>query len=186
MMGCGKSSTGRLLAGTLDVPFIDLDQRLERVFGASVETLFAAGEADFREREAVALRTLALEPAFALRPCVVATGGGCVLRLANRDLMASLGEIVFLEVAPQELARRMTATQLRARPLLAQLGPDAVVGRLAQILAEREPCYRDRARVVHGGNSPPQTVQAILLALDAPVETGDSPVAHPDSTHRVS
>ena len=62
-MGCGKTTVGRVLAHAWDVPFVDLDERIERVYGATVPELLAArGEPGFRDAEARALASLLAEP----------------------------------------------------------------------------------------------------------------------------
>ncbi|WP_395673169.1 shikimate kinase, partial [Phenylobacterium sp.] len=52
LMGVGKSSVGRRLAATLDLPFRDADTEVETAAGRSVSDIFAEmGEAAFREGE---------------------------------------------------------------------------------------------------------------------------------------
>ncbi|HQB83502.1 MAG TPA: shikimate kinase, partial [Candidatus Rifleibacterium sp.] len=51
-MAAGKTTAGRTAADILGLPFIDLDQKIEEVAGASISSLFAAqGEACFRKLE---------------------------------------------------------------------------------------------------------------------------------------
>src|SRR5262252_3649008 len=53
MMGVGKSSVGRRLAGRLSIPFVDADAEIEKAAGMSIADIFARhGEADFRSGEA--------------------------------------------------------------------------------------------------------------------------------------
>ena len=79
MMGCGKSTVGRLLAERMRLPLIDLDEEIARAAGKTIPEIFAQeGEAGFRARE-----TAALERALAREDGVIATGGGIVTRAEN-------------------------------------------------------------------------------------------------------
>ena len=52
MMGCGKSTVGRILAERLGLELIDTDQYIEKRERRSIPDIFAAeGEVYFRERE---------------------------------------------------------------------------------------------------------------------------------------
>src|SRR5690242_10072805 len=83
LSGSGKSSAGRRLADRLGWPLLDTDALIALAAGRTVARIFAEeGEARFRDRE-----TSALEQALAGYPAVVATGGGIVLRDANRALL---------------------------------------------------------------------------------------------------
>ena len=53
MMGAGKSSVGRRLAGRLGLGFVDADSEIEAAAGMSIADIFSAhGEAYFRSGEA--------------------------------------------------------------------------------------------------------------------------------------
>lgn len=80
MMGAGKTTVGRMLAGALQYDFIDCDVELECRSGVRIATMFELeGEAGFRERE-----TQLLDELTAKAGIVLATGGGAVLRPENR------------------------------------------------------------------------------------------------------
>jgi shikimate kinase len=74
-MGSGKTTVGRLLSERLELPFIDLDQEIERRAGMTVKEIFQqGGEPLFRRLEHDALAaSVAVK-----REAVIATGGGIV------------------------------------------------------------------------------------------------------------
>ena len=112
--GAGKSAVARVLASRLGGAAADLDALVEARAEASVAELFSReGEAGFRRRESQALAD-AIESGAA----VVATGGGVVLDPANRVLLEARCQVVWLEVTPEEAARRLESDS-GSRPLLA-------------------------------------------------------------------
>jgi shikimate kinase len=166
MMGSGKSTAGRILAEQLEVPFIDLDARVQRIFGRTIEELFAEGEERFRRCERLALESLVAEPAFAARGAIVATGGGVVIDPRNRETMLAAGVVVHLDVPVAELAARLLAgSERRTRPLLLETGGDGLPTRLAELLAMRRAAYLDRSIVVDARGSAEVVAARILAAL---------------------
>jgi shikimate kinase len=161
--GCGKTSLGPLLAARLGRMFHDADVVLEAEAGVTIRDIFAAeGEAGFRDREAATLRKLA-----AGEPAVIATGGGSVLRLENRDLLRATGFVVWLKAPAEVLWGRITAdpTTAARRPNLAGGGFDEVVA----LLAAREPLYAATAHaVVDATRSPDEVAGDILSVLPRP------------------
>jgi len=159
MMGAGKTTVGRLLAGSRGAVFIDLDLRIERMFAATIPALFERGEAYFRGRERLALSSLLREPGFAGTTAVVATGGGVVSDAANLDDILAVGWSVYLELSPEQLAARLsTPEQLASRPLL-----DAdPTERLRSLSNAREQAYR-RANVTIDADAAPEQVAARVV-----------------------
>jgi shikimate kinase len=52
MPGCGKSAIGRRLAPRLELPFVDVDEEIERAAGKTIKEIFADhGEPYFRDGE---------------------------------------------------------------------------------------------------------------------------------------
>lgn len=162
MMGAGKTTVGQLLARSRGAVFIDLDQRIELLFGASVAQLFEQGEAFFRACERVALRSLVDEPGFDQASVVVATGGGIVCDPENLRTMSSVGRLVYLEVDVATLCERLcTPAQRDARPMLGSQ-PNA---RVSELLAMREPSYRRATLIIDGRGSPEQVAARVLQEI---------------------
>jgi shikimate kinase len=164
MMGAGKTSVGRVLARSLDAAFIDLDARIELLFGASISRLLERGEQLFRGRERVALRSLVEEPGFAGSAAVVATGGGIVCDPDNLRTMSAVGRLVYLEVDVETLCERLcTPAQRATRPLLGD--EPNLTARLTELLTAREPIYRQATLIVDGRGSPEQVAARVLQEL---------------------
>ena len=175
MMGSGKSTVGRAVADREGAVFVDLDARVQRLFGKTTEALFAEGEERFRRCERLALRSLIDEPAFALRAVVIATGGGTIIDPENRDAMIAVGDVVHLDVPVSELAQRLLAAgERRARPLLSETGSDGLPTRLAEILAKRRAAYLDRSVVVDGRGEADAVAARVLAAVAEPDDAAEA------------
>ena len=133
-MGVGKTTIGRMLAKQLDFDFIDTDQRLEKITGASISWIFdIEGEAGFRKRETATLKEMV-----ALNSIVLATGGGIVIEEENRELLASRGTVFYLHT-PLNTQVERTAKD-KDRPLLKDQDPEKV---LADLQKSRQSLYED-------------------------------------------
>ncbi len=157
--GAGKSTLGRQLARRLAKTFVDADAELERKLGVTIPTIFEIeGEPSFRDREESVLAELT-----ALSGIVLATGGGAVIRPANRDRLKANGTVVYLHVLPEALPER--TRRGRHRPLLNVADPAA---RLAELYAARDPLYREvAALVVESGREP---IAVFARQLEAAVQ----------------
>jgi shikimate kinase len=139
MPGVGKSTVARQLAHSLGVPLWDSDSVIERRLGTSIREYFASqGEVAFRDLEQRVLDEL-MDGA----PGVLATGGGVVLRAANRRCLHERGTVIYLRAAPEFLFRRLRHDT--RRPLLQVADP---LARLKELYAERDPLYRESAHFV--------------------------------------
>lgn len=159
MPGSGKSTVGRHLARRLGLPFFDSDHVIEHRLGCAIRDYFAeVGEAAFRDLEEEVIADLA-----GSAPAVIATGGGAVLRKANRLQLREGTHVVYLRATPDELFRRLR--QDTQRPLLQVLDP---LGKLREMYAERDPLYRETAhfQIDTGRPSVPTLVNMILMQLE--------------------
>jgi shikimate kinase len=160
MPGCGKSTIGRQLARTRQLPFVDVDHEIERYLGCSIREFFdREGEAAFRDVEERVLRELLERP----EARVIATGGGAVLRPANRATLRAASTVVYLKAQPDDLARRLSRdTQ---RPLLQVADPRQ---RLRELFAIRDPLYRETAHltIATSGKSAATIVHLVAMQLE--------------------
>lgn len=164
--GGGKSTVGRQLARRLDRPFFDADQVIERELGESIRSFFEReGEARFRDIEERVIGELT-----GAGSGVLATGGGAVLRQANRQVLRERSIVVYLHSSPEELMRRLRRdTQ---RPLLQVADP---LARLRELAATRDPLYRETAHftVETGRPSVAALVNMIQMQLDLGAPAAD-------------
>jgi shikimate kinase len=113
MMGSGKTTTGRLLAGRLGRVFHDSDEEILARTGMTVPAIFAArGETAFRAEERAVLASAVSSGTAS----VIAVAGGAVLDPDSRRRIRGAGVVIWLRVAPHVLARRLGPG--RGRPLL--------------------------------------------------------------------
>lgn len=151
-MGVGKSTIGKLLAGRMHWPFIDLDTTIEAGQGSTIRQMFEnSGEPFFREIEHVAL----LEASKA-EPSVIALGGGTFVQKPNFDYIRESGGVtIWLDCPIEELRQRCKGKN--DRPLFRD--PAA----FARLFEERLPYYRQADhRVSTEGMRPEQVVEDIL------------------------
>ena len=113
-MGCGKTTIGKVLSGKTSWANPDTDALLVEEAGRPVTEIFAKeGEQGFRDRETNLLKRLVAD---GLENRIYSTGGGIVLREENRELLQQLGTVVYLEISPEEVLRRLGDDT--TRPLL--------------------------------------------------------------------
>lgn len=158
--GCGKTTIGRYLARRWALPYVDVDVAIEERIACSIRDFFAAeGEDRFRDVEQEVLAQLLDGPT----RTVVATGGGAVLRAANRACLSARSQVVYLSASPHEIARRLQKdTQ---RPLLQVSNP---LQRLLDLHAQRDALYREVADFVVAGNglSATQVAQRVAMQVE--------------------
>ncbi len=140
MMGAGKSSVGRVLAGKLGRALFDSDDMIEERTGRTVREIWATeGEPAYRILETAVLVEALASP----EPSVIAAAGGIVLSETNRRaLVSSDSHVVWLLADIDVLLRR--AVGGAHRPLL----DDDPEGKLRAMFVEREPLYREVADAI--------------------------------------
>ena len=165
MMGAGKSSIGRRLAGRLGIPFVDADGEIESAAGMTIPEIFAKhGEPYFRAGEARVIARL-LENG----PQVLATGGGAVMSQTTRDLIRIKGISVWLKADLDVLLKR--TKRRNDRPLAEKIN---------ELLPLREPVYAQSDIIVQSRDEPHDAiVDEIIAALPRHVGMAPAPEKKP-------
>ena len=141
------------------MPFVDSDHEIEVRIGCSIREFFEReGEDRFRDIEQEVLDMLTQGPSK-----VLSTGGGAVLREANRENLRNRGRTVYLKSTPEELFRRLRHDT--NRPLLQVADP---LAKLKSLFAERDPLYKKVAHFVleTGRPSVATLVNMIVMQLE--------------------
>lgn len=161
--GAGKSTVGRVLAGSLGVEFRDTDRDIEQTTGKPISDIFVDdGEELFRH-----LETAAVALALSEHDGVLALGGGAILDAGTRALLSG-HRVVWLRVDLPAAAKRVGLS--RDRPLLS-MNPRA---QLREMLAVRAPLYVEVATDIVEASEP--SVTAIVEQLRR-VLTDPNPLA---------
>lgn len=147
MPGCGKSTVGRLLAQKTGRRFADADTAIEEKIGMDIPSYFAAhSEAEFRHVETEVLQELGKQSGL-----IIATGGGCVTRPENRDLLRQNGRLIFLE-------RDLHLLPTAGRPL-------SQANALEDMYATRLPLYESFADAKIANTGAPEEAAAQILEV---------------------
>ena len=147
MPGAGKTTVGRILAQKLGREFVDCDEVLVQRAGMPIPDYFAQfGEDAFRQLETALLRELGQKSRL-----VLATGGGCVTRPENRDLLRQNGTVVWVK-------RPLEALPIADRPVSQALGVE-------EIYRRRQPLYEQFSDFAVDNTTPEAAAEAILQQL---------------------
>lgn len=136
-MGSGKSSVGRELAHSLQIPFIDLDEFIEEMNQLGISEIFSQfGEIKFRKLEKQALEeVLALNQDY-----VLSVGGGTPSYYDNMKRIMENTESFYLRLSPMELKNRLILEK-ENRPLIARIPDEDLTEFIAKHLFERSHFY---------------------------------------------
>lgn len=159
LRGAGKSTIGRALALELEVPFVELDRRVEELAGLPLASIFDLhGAEGYRRLEAEALERVLAEG----ERMVLATGGSIVQSPATFARLRQTCRTVWLAAAPEVHYERVLAQGDR-RPMA---GRPRALDELKGLLAERAPLYaRCEVKVDTTGLEPERVVATLAQRL---------------------
>lgn len=162
-MGAGKSAVGRQLARMLHLDFVDSDDEIESRTGVDIPFIFEKeGEEGFRKREARVIDDLSQ-----LEGIVLATGGGAVSNAESRNRLGARGFVIYLYTSVKQQLER--TNRGRERPMLENGDPTEV---LEQLMAERDPLYREIADLII--NTDGRRVQTVAREIQQALAEGIS------------
>jgi shikimate kinase len=140
-MGSGKTTVGKSLARLMDFKFVDTDEMIVEKENRTINEIFATdGETAFRDIETSLLKQLLHDDR---KKLVISTGGGMPLRNENRELLKTLGEVVYLKASSETIYDRIKGDT--TRPLLQCDDPKL---KISKMLMDRGPIYAECANVI--------------------------------------
>ena len=159
LRGAGKSTVGRRLARLLEVPFVELDQRVEELAGVPLGTLFDLHGPDyFRRLEAEALEAVLAEG----ERSVIATGGSIVRSQTTYQRLLDTCRTIWLSAEPRDHLQRVIA-QGDLRPME---GHPRAMDELEALLEARSPDYsRCELTVQTSGSDVDGVVRGVVRGL---------------------
>ena len=147
MPGSGKSTVGAILAEKTGKKLIDADVYLSEKSGRSIPDIFASdGEDTFRTLESTVLSELGK-----LSGIILATGGGCVTREENYDLLHQNGTLFCI-------TREIELLSTDGRPL-------SQAAKLADMYRVRKPMYERFADHYIDNNTSADAAAAQILRI---------------------
>jgi len=133
-MGAGKTTTIKLLANELLLPFYDTDQEIEKKQKRSVSEIFNKdGELHFRMLETELLKNIT-------QNSIIACGGGLPIHNNNMRLINSKGISIYLKASNNCLLNRLK-NEKQNRPLIANKTDEELEVFIKNELKKRGPFY---------------------------------------------
>ena len=158
-MASGKTTLGKKLANKLNIPFIDVDAKIEELEGCSISEIFRhKGEKGFRLLETDFLKTYCFPESF-----VLSTGGGMPCFNDNMKTLNALGITFYLKRPVKELVNRLVSAKEK-RPLVEGKTIEELEAFITDTLIIRSPFYESSMFVLNREN---QTVEEIIDCLNS-------------------
>lgn len=153
-MGTGKTYTGRALAKSLGIKFVDTDVLIEKEAGITIPDIFEKfGEPHFRGLEREIVKRVSQE-----NGAVIAVGGGAIVNPDNLADLKKKGVIICLKASPELILSRVERNS--DRPLLQV---EDRIGKITELLEKRAPYYEKADFTVDtDGKTPEQVAEEIL------------------------
>lgn len=137
-MGSGKSVLSQKLSRKIGIPFVELDEMIEKKCDLSIERIFATkGELFFRKLE----HQLFVELLENDEDLIISTGGGTPCYFNNHELLQKEDVVsIYLKASIDTLFSRLV-DEKHKRPLIAHLNEDETKEFIAKHLFDRSFYY---------------------------------------------
>ena len=136
MMGCGKTSMGKLIAQELRFDFIDTDVEIEKKFNLSIKDIFANyGEKHFRKVEFDIFKLFKNR-----NDILISSGGGSFCQNNTYKLIKKRFLSVWLDVNEETILKRVKRNQNK-RPLIKGLNEIDLKNTINDLMFKRKDCY---------------------------------------------
>ena len=159
--GAGKSTLGSRLGEEMKIPFIELDQEIEKDTGMPLGEIFSLyGQTGYREIEKRLLERVLHEH----ERGILSVGGGVVSEKVTYDYLLANCYTIWIKARPEEyMARVIAQGDLRVMG-----GSDRAMEDLRRILEAREPLYRKADMYLDtSGNSVDESFAKLKTALQS-------------------
>ena len=137
-MGCGKSTIAVKLSKMINVPFVDLDEMIEKKANLSINAIFDThGEIYFRRLEHEVFVELLQTP----ERIIIGLGGGTPCYANNHELLKGEGIVsIYLKASIETLFNRLVLNKSK-RPLIADKSEGEMKEFIAKHLFDRSFYY---------------------------------------------
>jgi shikimate kinase len=162
-MGCGKSTIANKLSKNIEIPFVDLDEYIEKKTKLSINAIFEKhGEIYFRKVEHQSFLELVNSPEI----LIIGLGGGTPCYANNHELLKADHVVsIYLKASIETLHSRLSVNKSK-RPLIADKNEEEMKEFIAMHLFERSFYYNQaQYKVVVDDKTIDQTVQDIVALL---------------------
>lgn len=162
-MGCGKSTIANKLSKIIEIPFVDLDKKIEEKINLSINDIFEKyGEIYFRKLE----REVFIELLNSPDNLIVGLGGGTPCYANNHELLKGDDVVsVYLKASIETLFNRLAHNKSK-RPLIADKSEGEMKEFIAKHLFDRSYYYNQaQYKVVVDDKTIDQTVSDIVEIL---------------------
>ncbi|MFV8466611.1 shikimate kinase [Flavobacterium sp. LB1P62] len=162
-MGCGKSTIANKLSKNIEIPFVDLDKKIEEKVNLSINDIFEKhGEIYFRKLEHEVFIELLNSP----ENLIIGLGGGTPCYANNHELLKGDSVVsVYLKASIETLFDRLAHNKTK-RPLIADKSDEEMKEFIAKHLFDRSFYYNHaQHKVIVDDKTIDETVMDIVAIL---------------------